>query len=131
MSANVEKFVPPDCTRFGGIRNGKVICLLDNKFMLVPPAHCHCAYQYENRYMRKKGDGVERVRLFCEGERLRMENKIPEFYETYFPGISGLRFVPRDERRMFRRHRLDGEQQRHKRHGSLYLDYARRQGYHV
>ena len=84
MGANVEKFVPPDCTRFGGIRNGNVICRLDNKFMLVPPAHCHCAYQYENRYMRKESDGVERVRLFCEGERLRMENKIPEFYETYF-----------------------------------------------
>lgn len=84
MGANVEKFIPPNCTRFGGIRNGKVVCRLNDAFMTVPPAECHCAYQYENRYARKKTDGAERVRLFCEGERLRIENRTPDFYEDYF-----------------------------------------------
>ena len=81
MGANVEKFIPPNCTRFGGIRNGKVVCRLNDAFMTVPPVECHCAYQYENRYARKKTDGAERVRLFCEGERLRIENRTPDFYE--------------------------------------------------
>ncbi len=84
MGANVENFVLPNCTRFDGIRNGKVICRFENTFMLVPPVDCHCAYQYENRYVRKDGDGEECVRLFCEGERQRIENRIPEFYEEYF-----------------------------------------------
>ena len=115
--SNPKKFTPPDCTRFGGIMpDGRnVICRGQGGFMPVPLRFCNCATKYENRFDRTKDDSRERLRLFVEGERQRLENREPDYYERYFENyrdcvtFTVIDHMDRDaDGRLFHRHECTG-----------------------